>query len=123
MKTIKLTIVLLFLIYLGGQAQTLTPKVNPSTGGYSTSGVGSLSWTIGEANTATLHGGTSVLFQGAQQPEIGGLLGDLSGNSFCPGNTVTIPYIARGYYGSANVFTAQLSNSSGSFASPVTIGT
>ncbi len=48
--------------------------------------------------------------------------GTLSSNSLCTGTNVTIPYIAAGTYNSGNTFTAQLSDASGSFASPVTIG-
>ncbi|WP_281321928.1 HYR domain-containing protein [Flavobacterium aestivum] len=47
----------------------------------------------------------------------------ISGSPFCVGATVTVPYTITGTYIAGNVFTAQLSNSSGSFASPTTIGT
>ncbi|HEX9979635.1 MAG TPA: T9SS type A sorting domain-containing protein [Flavobacterium sp.] len=40
----------------------------------------------------------------------------------CAGNPITVPYTISGPYIAGNVFTAQLSNASGSFASPVTIG-
>jgi hypothetical protein len=43
--------------------------------------------------------------------------------SFCRGDALTVDFTAAGNYTAGNVFTAQLSNSSGSFASPVTIGT
>lgn len=48
--------------------------------------------------------------------------------AYCAGSTVTIPYIATGSYNApaflqaGNVFTAQLSDSTGSFANPVNIG-
>ena len=44
---------------------------------------------------------------------------------FCAGDTVSVPYIITGNqtFASGNVFTAQLSDSSGSFASPASIGT
>ncbi|HEY9177158.1 MAG TPA: hypothetical protein VIN07_05685, partial [Flavipsychrobacter sp.] len=41
----------------------------------------------------------------------------------CAGDTVKIPYSVTRKFKSSNIFTAQLSNSSGSFASPTTIGT
>ncbi|XZF15170.1 T9SS type A sorting domain-containing protein [Chitinophagaceae bacterium MMS25-I14] len=41
----------------------------------------------------------------------------------CAGSTITVPYSLFGVYNTGNVFTAQLSDSSGSFASPVNIGT
>lgn len=41
----------------------------------------------------------------------------------CAGAAINIPYTAVGIFNSTNIFTAQLSDASGSFASPVTIGT
>ena len=49
-------------------AQTLTPKANPTSGGYSTGGGNTLSWTMGETFTTALSGGSNVLYQGEQQP-------------------------------------------------------
>lgn len=46
-----------------------------------------------------------------------------STNTYCAGNSIFIGYFARGFYGATNTFTAQLSDASGSFASPVNIGT
>lgn len=43
--------------------------------------------------------------------------------AYCVGATVQVSYNATGTFNSGNVFTAQLSNASGSFASPVSIGT
>jgi hypothetical protein len=40
----------------------------------------------------------------------------------CQGATVTIPYVATGTFALGNTFTAQLSDASGSFTAPVTIG-
>lgn len=51
-------------------------------------------------------------------------MGALSGTSFCQGASITIPYSSTATtFNSGNVFTVQLSNSSGSFASPTTLGT
>lgn len=47
----------------------------------------------------------------------------ISGSPFCAGASVSVPYTIAGTYTGGNVFTAQLSNSSGSFASPTDIGT
>lgn len=49
----------------------------------------------------------------------------LSDTTFCTGTTVNIPFsiYRTGYFNSSNVFTLQLSNASGSFASPLTLGT
>jgi hypothetical protein len=49
--------------------------------------------------------------------------GAISGAPFCAGAAVSVPYTATGTFNSGNVFTAQLSNSTGSFASPTNIGT
>jgi uncharacterized repeat protein (TIGR03803 family) len=42
--------------------------------------------------------------------------------TYCAGSPVSIPYTIAGTYQPGNVFTAQLSDASGSFASPVNIG-
>ena len=42
---------------------------------------------------------------------------------FCAGEGISVPYTITGTYTVGNVFTAQLSNDSGSFTSPVVIGT
>ena len=41
----------------------------------------------------------------------------------CPASTITVTGNATGVYNAGNIFTAQLSNASGSFSSPVSIGT
>ncbi len=43
--------------------------------------------------------------------------------SLCAGNTLTIPYSINGTCNTGNIFTAQLSDASGSFTSPISIGT
>jgi hypothetical protein len=104
-------------------SQTLSPKVISTSGGYSTGGGNSLSWTMGETFSTTLTGGSNKLSQGEQQPEVQVLTGTIAASSFCAGSSATVPFTAYGIIGSSNVFTAQLSNSSGSFASAVNIGT
>lgn len=47
----------------------------------------------------------------------------LPATAFCVGATVQVSYSATGTFNTGNVFTAQLSNASGSFASAVNIGT
>ena len=49
--------------------------------------------------------------------------GTISGSPFCSGSAVSVPYTITGAYIPGNIFTAQLSDGSGSFASPVSIGT
>ncbi|PKP36557.1 MAG: hypothetical protein CVT97_08720, partial [Bacteroidetes bacterium HGW-Bacteroidetes-14] len=46
----------------------------------------------------------------------------ITGSPFCAGASVSVPYTISGTFTSGNVFTAQLSNSAGSFATPVNIG-
>lgn len=43
--------------------------------------------------------------------------------SFCAGNSTTINYTPTGTFNAGNVFSAELSNATGSFAAPVVIGT
>ncbi|WP_165917393.1 delta-60 repeat domain-containing protein [Flaviaesturariibacter aridisoli] len=47
----------------------------------------------------------------------------LGASTYCAGTTVVVPFVAGAGFSSGNVFTVQLSNASGSFAAPVTIGT
>jgi len=47
----------------------------------------------------------------------------LSASSFCQGASVSVPYTITGIFNSGNNFTAQRSDATGSFSSPVTIGT
>jgi len=48
--------------------------------------------------------------------------GTIGSSSFCPGATVSVPFTISGTFTAGNVFTAQLSNSAGSFISAVGIG-
>ena len=47
----------------------------------------------------------------------------VTGSPFCAGAAVNIPYTISGTFTAGNIFTAQLSDATGSFASPVAIGT
>jgi hypothetical protein len=49
--------------------------------------------------------------------------GTISGSTFCSGSAVSVPFTKQGGFNPSNIFTAQLSDASGSFASPVAIGT
>src|ERR1041385_2952052 len=69
MKKISIAAVLLFFA-VNISAQTLSPRVTASGGGYATSAAASLSWTMGETNIKTLQSGATVLTQGFQQPEL-----------------------------------------------------
>lgn len=45
-----------------------------------------------------------------------------SGTTFCPGDQLTINYNINGTFNAGNIFTAELSDATGSFASPTAIG-
>jgi len=122
LKMKKLWILGFVLTTLCTNAQTLSPKVMPTSGGYSTGGDNSLSWTMGETFTTTLVSGTNILTQGEQQPEINLTTGTVAG-TVCASSSIAVPFDAKGYVDGSNVFTAQLSDVAGSFASPVNIGT
>lgn len=47
----------------------------------------------------------------------------ISGSPFCAGNPISIPFSIVGAFNADNVFTAQLSDVAGSFATPLAIGT
>jgi photosystem II stability/assembly factor-like uncharacterized protein len=66
-------------------------------------------------------GGLNGVIHQTEQVEIYSVY--TSANTYCAGSSMFIAYYARGYYGTGNVYTAQLSDASGSFASPVNIGT
>ncbi len=78
-----------------------------------------------EAQGFTLGGSTSnyavTYFKDAKITNV-----TVSGSSFCNGQQVTVSYTASNSgvrFGDSNIFTAQLSDASGSFSSPVIIGT
>jgi hypothetical protein len=47
----------------------------------------------------------------------------LSGAAFCQGAQLSVPYTAAGTYTAGNIFSAELSDATGSFAAPTVIGT
>jgi hypothetical protein len=49
--------------------------------------------------------------------------GTISGSPFCAGSSVSVPYNTYTTFNGGNTFTAQLSDASGSFSSPATLGT
>lgn len=49
-------------------------------------------------------------------------INNLSQSTWCPGANISLSFSTTGSFNSGNTFTAQLSNASGSFASPTTIG-
>ena len=49
--------------------------------------------------------------------------GTITGSPFCAGSTFNVPFTSSGTFAVGNIYTAQLSSASGSFASPTNIGT
>jgi hypothetical protein len=47
----------------------------------------------------------------------------VSGTMFCAGDAVNVPFTTSGTFNTGNIFTAELSDANGSFATPLTIGT
>jgi hypothetical protein len=87
------------------------------------------SWNYTAASAAS---GASPYTQARSGITTFGLLGvfgqdftcSFNGTTFCAGSAVSVSYNASGSrWNSGNIFTAQLSDASGSFASPVSIGT
>ncbi len=120
MKNIFIT-VLLSIFGLGALAQTLSPKATVTAGGVATGGGVTLSFTMGETYNSQLSADGKLLTEGQQQPEINLVTGSVN-TSFCAGSSLTVPYTASGYSDPTNTFTAQISDASGSFANPVSIG-
>lgn len=102
-------------------AQTIERKVISSGGTVLNGGGYQVSVTAGQTAGSTLTSGAYQITQGFQQPEREIITLPVS-TPLCAGVTINVPFVANGI-GVGNVFTAQLSNASGSFVSPVNIGT
>ncbi|MFN8288226.1 MAG: PKD domain-containing protein [Chitinophagales bacterium] len=91
----------------------------PSNFQFGTGG-GSTTVTVDDANAGTTNATSGSITVTVPTPTLATSV--LIPNFICPGSTVSVPYTATNF-GTGNVFTAQLSDASGSFASPVSIGT
>ncbi len=85
-----------------------------------------------QGNGDILIGGTFTSYNGTGRNRIARIFGatgpeiatsSLGTSTLCPGQTISVPFTVSGTLNTGNVFTAQLSSASGSFASPVVIGT
>src|ERR1043165_7020288 len=103
-------------------AQSLGPSGLSGLASQRHAGNASLSSTSGPVAPTKLQAGNIILTQGIQQPEIQINTDTVTGHGFHAGDTLLVPFSALGYVDPGNVFTAQLSDSTGSFAAPVTIG-
>lgn len=87
--------------------------VTNSTTGISTTG----------AYQVTLGGGSDAMLLKISDPPPSTIItGSITGSPFCAGATINVPYSITGTYTAGNIYTAQLSDAAGSFASPVNIG-
>ena len=123
MGTLKIgSAVVLLLWIITGFSQTISPMVFPSQGGTMQSGNLNISFTIGQSLQGTFINGGYEFSLGQQQPEQNLVVNHLSDSVFYKGTAMNVFFTALGVYGPGNLFTAQLSDSNGSFASPVVIG-
>ncbi|MFV5696365.1 T9SS type A sorting domain-containing protein [Flavobacterium sp. LB3P122] len=120
MKNIIILFVLLAIVS-NANAQTISRKVVSSAGGTLTGGSSQITFSIGETIIPSLNTATAMITQGFQQPGEQIRTGSVA-TSICAGSSFNLPYTATDIGGN-NTFTAQLSNATGSFASPVNIGT
>lgn len=68
MRTITFTFISLAFAVTNITAQSITPQVVASSGGFTQNGNYSVSWTLGEPVIATAQSGSTTLTQGFQQP-------------------------------------------------------
>src|SRR5947207_3628930 len=104
---------------IDASAQNISRKVISSAGGTLTGGSNKITFTIGETVIPTFSSGSNIITQGFQQPGEQIKTGAIA-SPICAGATISVLYTAIDI-GNGNIFTAQLSNASGSFASPVNI--
>ena len=105
-----------------GQTVIISPTVQPAQGGYFTNGNLQLQYTIGEPINETFIAGGYAFSLGFEQPEMNLTINTAPGSAYCAGAQISIPFSAKGIYGTSNIFTAQLSDSSGSFTNAISVG-
>ena len=116
---------MLLLIGLAGVhgllAQTIGRKSVSAAGGTLTNGNTQVTYNIGGIFSASLSSGPVLLTQGFEQPGEQIKTGTIA-SPLCANATVSIPFTTADIGGN-NIYTAQLSDVNGGFASPVNIGT
>ena len=82
-----------------------------------------INYTSGKLLAATYGRGiwqSDLAGNGSTNPSIS--TSSIGTSSLCDGQSIGVPFTITGTFNAGNIFTAQLSNSSGSFSSPVNIG-
>jgi hypothetical protein len=102
---------------------TLTTTTNPFSGGTNCATANPLNMNCNSIDVTIFGPGISTTTVSCTPPANSIATGTVSGSPFCAGAAVSVPFTATGTFNPGNVFTAQLSNASGSFASPTNIGT
>ena len=102
---------------------TLTTTTNPYNSNTDCASATPLSLNCNSTNITIYGPGISTTTVSCSTPINTISTGAISGSPLCAGAAVSVPFTAAGTYTSGNIFTAQLSNASGSFASPTNIGT
>lgn len=95
----------------GSESITL-PNVNTTKARIKVESVGNIFFDISNSNFNISNGAS-----------VSGITTEPVASALCAGGAITVNFTLNGAANSGNTFTAQLSNSAGSFASPVNIGT
>jgi hypothetical protein len=103
------------------RSQTISRQVISNAGGVLSGGGNQITYNIGETVIPSLSAGSNLITQGFEQPGEQIITGAISLVN-CAGNNLTVPFTSVDIL-AGNTYTAQLSNATGSFASPVNIGT
>ena len=107
-----------------GFADTIGLRV-ASWSGSSWTNAGKFSST-GNTTSGTITSNASSTFNAFTFGRVAGntiTTGTLTSISFCKGAAVSVPFTSIGTYNAGNIYTVQLSDASGNFASPLLIGT
>jgi hypothetical protein len=102
-------------------SQTISRKSISNSGGTMTGGGFMITFNIGETVIPTLSAGGTIITEGFEQPHEQIQMGILP-TTACAGSSLNVPFTAADLLAS-NIYTAQLSDATGSFASPINIGT
>jgi hypothetical protein len=103
------------------RSQTISRQAISNGGGVLSGGGNQITFNIGETVIPVFGVGSNLITQGFEQPGEQIITGAVSLIN-CVGSSTTVPFTAIDI-SADNIYTAQLSNAAGSFASPVNIGT